>query len=179
MRGKRSEGGGGGEFVAKKARETVAVALRDARALSAPYALEEDGFDDGLSLVSSSSSSVSSSRAKLNATSLALFPNVKNALELVKRRCVDTYFSGSKSIALGAFINNWTIIASVLLTAKSEKTVWYWSSLRCCDYIHPQRLREARRTILLERGWRRKIWIGRFRCRGDTLRERIKASSGR
>ena len=121
MRGKRSEGGGGGEFVAKKARETVAVALRDARALSAPYALEEDGFDDGLSLVSSSSSSVSSSRAKLNATSLALFPNVKNALELVKRRCVDTYFSGSKSIALGAFINNWTIIASVLLTAKSEK----------------------------------------------------------
>ena len=121
MRGKRSEGGGRGEFVAKKARETVAVALRDARALSAPYALEEDGFDDGLSLVSSSSSSVSSSRAKLNATSLALFPNVKNALELVKRRCVDTYFSGSKSIALGAFINNWTIIASVLLTAKSEK----------------------------------------------------------
>ena len=57
MRGKRSEGGGGGEFVAKKARETVAVALRDARALSAPYALEEDGFDDGLSLLFSSSSS--------------------------------------------------------------------------------------------------------------------------
>ena len=77
-RGKRSEGGGGGaEFVAKKARETVAVALRDARALSAPYALEEEGFNDQFSLLSSTSST-----AKLNATSLLLFPNVQSALEL-------------------------------------------------------------------------------------------------
>ena len=115
-RGKRSEGGGGAEFVAKKARETVAVALRDARALSAPYALEEEGFDDQFSLLSSTSST-----AKLNATSLLLFPNVQSALELVRRCCVDAYFSGSKSIALGAFISNWTVIASVLFTAKSEK----------------------------------------------------------
>ena len=108
MRGKRSEGG---EFATKKARETVAVALRDARALSAPYALEEDGHDDRFLLASSVSSplSSSSSSVKMNATSLALFSNVQNALELVKRRCVDSYFSGSKAIALGAFINNWTI----------------------------------------------------------------------
>ena len=119
MRGKRSEGG---EFATKKARETVAVALRDARALSAPYALEEDGHDDRFLLTSSASSPLSSSSSvRMNATSLALFSNVQNALELVKRRCVDSYFSGSKAIALGAFINNWTIIASVILTAKCKK----------------------------------------------------------
>ena len=113
----------GGEFATKKARETVAVALRDARALSAPYALEEDGHDDRFLLASSVSSPLSSSSSvKMNATSLALFSNVQNALELVNSGLyVDSYFSGSKAIALGAFINNWTIIASVILTAKCKK----------------------------------------------------------
>jgi len=109
-----NQGNADAAFAQKKTRETIAVALQDARSFTAPYALEEDENDPFYDYTRTSA-------ARKNANSLALLPNVQNALELVRRVCIENYFSGSKQIALGAFISNWTIIISVLLTAKAEK----------------------------------------------------------